>query len=115
MCHVATVENREKPKAMSICFQEGCHNREIVEKEFVHIKNIDGNCYLCHAPHATSNKKLLIQPQLELCRSCHPLLKGSEETSLMPLEIKAAEENADEPPVKPEDLQQSAEKEKRVK
>ena len=115
MCHVATVENREKPKAMSICFQEGCHNREIVEKEFVHIKNIAGDCYLCHAPHATSNKKLLIQPQLELCRSCHPLLKGSEETGLMPLEIKAAEENAAEPPVKPEDLQQSAEKEKRFK
>jgi predicted CXXCH cytochrome family protein len=75
LCHVITPENRERPRAMFLCFKEGCHKTEIVDKEFAHEKTVVENCYLCHRSHSSVFEKLLKDNKEGLCRSCHPLLR----------------------------------------
>jgi predicted CXXCH cytochrome family protein len=75
LCHVITPETRERPKAMFLCFKEGCHKTELLDKEFVHEKTVVENCYLCHRSHSSVYEKLLKDNKEGLCRSCHPLLR----------------------------------------
>jgi len=75
LCHVITPENRERPRAMFLCFKEGCHKTEILDKEFAHEKTVVENCYLCHRSHSSVYEKLLKDNKEGLCRSCHPLLR----------------------------------------
>jgi len=75
LCHAITAETREQPKAMFLCFKEGCHKADVVEKEFVHEKAVVQNCYLCHQSHPSVIEKLLKADKDKLCRSCHPLLR----------------------------------------
>jgi predicted CXXCH cytochrome family protein len=75
LCHVITPENRERPRAMFLCFKEGCHKTELLDKEFVHEKTVVENCYLCHRSHSSVYEKLLKGNKEGLCRSCHPLLR----------------------------------------
>ena len=115
MCHVATVENREKPEAVSICFQEGCHNREMLESAFTHPKDMLGysiSCYLCHDSHASSYGGLLRYDQKELCRSCHPHLKGAAREPYQPLETNPEAEERVKKTAKEDDQKPEAEKEK---
>ena len=77
LCHVITPERREKPRAMLFCFNQDCHKSELLDKEFVHERTVGENCYLCHLGHASVYEKLLKDNQEPLCRSCHPLLRDT--------------------------------------
>jgi predicted CXXCH cytochrome family protein len=77
LCHVITPERRGKPRAMLFCFNQDCHKSELLDKEFVHEKTVGENCYLCHLGHASAYEKLLKDNQEPLCRSCHPLLRDT--------------------------------------
>jgi predicted CXXCH cytochrome family protein len=77
LCHLITPERREKPRAMLFCFNQDCHKSELLDKEFVHEKTVGENCYLCHLGHASVYEKLLKDSQEPLCRSCHPLLRDT--------------------------------------
>ena len=80
-CHAVTPENMGKPGAISLCFKEGCHKPDIIEKEFVHEKEVVENCYLCHRAHVSVYKKLLKNSEEKLCYACHPLLRDKNNES----------------------------------
>lgn len=61
----ATLLRRDSPAAM--CF--ACHDRSKFEGKVRH-KVVD-DCTTCHAPHGSANEGLLLEPQAELCASCH--------------------------------------------
>ncbi len=75
-CHAVSAGNREKPEAMFICFKEGCHKPEIVEKPFAHNQSVLDNCYLCHTSHQAAYSKLLGVNEETRCRMCHPLIRS---------------------------------------
>jgi predicted CXXCH cytochrome family protein len=82
-CHVITPENRGNPAAIFLCFKDGCHKTDIVEKKFSHEKSVLENCYLCHTAHSSIYRKLLKYDGQKLCRTCHPQIKyKSEEASV---------------------------------
>jgi predicted CXXCH cytochrome family protein len=74
-CHAITAENREQPRALSLCFKTDCHKTEMLNQEYVHEVTVIENCYLCHSPHSSTYEKLLRQDKGKLCRSCHPLMR----------------------------------------
>jgi predicted CXXCH cytochrome family protein len=74
-CHEITLQHREKPDAVSLCFRQGCHKTELLEKPYRHYKPVVGNCYACHESHASGYGKLLRINEETECHSCHPLLK----------------------------------------
>lgn len=47
-----------------------CHDG-LGDKKEVHEPFADGSCTTCHSPHASSQPKLLLQPQKKLCLDCH--------------------------------------------
>jgi len=75
-CHEITPEQRDKPKPLFLCFREGCHKPELIEKPFEHNKSILENCYACHESHVSGYGKLLRVNEETECYSCHPLLKN---------------------------------------
>lgn len=53
-----------------LCFE--CHDaEEILGDEFKHGPAEQGECTLCHDPHASSERSLLLGGVLELCGDCH--------------------------------------------
>jgi predicted CXXCH cytochrome family protein len=52
-----------------------CHERESFEGRVIHAPLKDGDCQICHNPHATPHKGLLLKSQKELCFECHQSLK----------------------------------------
>lgn len=52
-----------------LCIQ--CHKDYISLDGWVHGPVATGKCLLCHEPHKTNNKSLLIKPVPELCYQCH--------------------------------------------
>jgi len=76
-CHAITAEQREQPRALTLCFTTDCHKIEMLNQEFVHAITVGENCYLCHSPHSSTYEKLLRLDKAKLCRSCHPLMRDS--------------------------------------
>jgi predicted CXXCH cytochrome family protein len=76
-CHAITAENREQPRALSLCFRTDCHKTEMLNQEFVHEMTVGENCYLCHSSHSSTYEKLLRLDKGKLCWSCHPLMRDS--------------------------------------
>ncbi len=76
-CHAVTAENRERPRALSLCFTADCHKTDMLDREYVHRMTVGENCYLCHSSHSSTYEKLLRLDQGTLCRSCHPLLRDA--------------------------------------
>jgi predicted CXXCH cytochrome family protein len=74
-CHEITPQHREKPDAVYLCFRQGCHKPELLEKPYLHNKQVVGNCYACHESHASGYGKLLRVNEEAECYSCHPLFK----------------------------------------
>jgi len=74
-CHEVTPQQRDKPAAVYLCFRQGCHKPELLEKPYLHNKKVVGNCYACHEAHASGYGKLLRVDEEKQCYSCHPLLK----------------------------------------
>lgn len=93
LCHVITPERRKKPRAMLFCFNQDCHKSELLDKEFVHEKTVGENCYLCHLGHASVYEKLLKDNQEPLCRSCHPLLRDTNQRLAAETEGEEKEED----------------------
>jgi predicted CXXCH cytochrome family protein len=52
-----------------LCY--GCHKKYISPDGWVHGPAATGDCLLCHEPHKTKNKSLLIKPIPDLCYQCH--------------------------------------------
>jgi len=52
-----------------LCF--GCHDSEMVEGAFAHGPAEQGECNICHDPHASPNESLLLARGVELCGECH--------------------------------------------
>lgn len=90
-CHEITTAQRAKPNAVFLCFKEGCHKQELLEKPFEHNKVVLENCYACHESHASGYGKLLRVNEEILCRSCHPLLRDKNNRPL--LETDKSESN----------------------
>jgi predicted CXXCH cytochrome family protein len=81
-CHEITPESRFKPKALFLCFKEGCHKPELVEKPFQHYKSVLENCYACHESHVSGYDKLLRVNEETECHSCHPLLRENKSKNI---------------------------------
>jgi len=83
-CHNVTVEQREKPQAVGLCFRQGCHETKLVKNDVVHDRSVLKNCYFCHESHAAEYTKLLRTNEERICHTCHPLLreKGAEPVEL---------------------------------
>jgi predicted CXXCH cytochrome family protein len=96
LCHAITPEKRQMPDAMFLCFKQGCHETNILAKEYVHEKTVAENCYLCHRGHSSVYKKLQEKSETNLCRACHPLLKIKNETLS---DNSTAEQKSSEQPV----------------
>jgi predicted CXXCH cytochrome family protein len=79
ICHAINVTSRAKPKAVFLCFKNGCHKSETIEGNFTHQKSVLENCYFCHESHTASYKKLLRVNEEKLCRTCHPLIRSKPE------------------------------------
>jgi len=52
-----------------LCF--GCHDEELVTQEYTHGPAEQGECTICHDPHASSENSLLLAEGVELCGDCH--------------------------------------------
>jgi predicted CXXCH cytochrome family protein len=81
-CHEITPQHREKPDAVFLCFREGCHKPELLEKPYLHNKSVVGNCYACHESHASGYGKLLRANEEQQCGTCHPLFKDKNDQAL---------------------------------
>lgn len=74
-CHAITADKRGAPEALFLCFREGCHKTDIIDKKFAHKEFVLQNCTFCHNPHSSANEKLLIKDGDLLCSTCHPLIR----------------------------------------
>jgi len=60
-----TEEDDLKP----LCFE--CHDEELVGDRYAHGPAEQGECTMCHDPHASSAPSLLLAEGVELCGDCH--------------------------------------------
>jgi predicted CXXCH cytochrome family protein len=63
------LEVEDEDDLKPLCFQ--CHDEELIAEEYTHGPAEQGECNLCHDPHASSNNTLLLAEGLELCGDCH--------------------------------------------
>jgi predicted CXXCH cytochrome family protein len=82
-CHEITPDQRGKPKPLFLCFRQGCHKTELIEKPFEHNKSVLENCYACHESHASGYGKLLRVNEEVQCYSCHPLIKNKNSKNIL--------------------------------
>ena len=74
-CHGAQWEqaSRKNPSLVALvpelCY--GCHKEHLPQDGWVHGPVATGKCLLCHDPHKTDSKSMLINSIPELCRQCH--------------------------------------------
>ena len=83
-CHSVTVEQREKPQALGLCFRQGCHDTKLVNSAVVHERSVLKNCFFCHESHSSEYTKLLRSNEERICHTCHPLLR---EKGATPVEL----------------------------
>jgi predicted CXXCH cytochrome family protein len=73
----------------SLCFI--CH--EEPTKKRIHAPVEEGECTMCHSPHSSNNRKLLVKEELSsLCFECHDLEIGEKDRVHAPVEMGACEE-----------------------
>lgn len=51
------------------CF--GCHLQKMIDKSYLHGPLRNEDCVMCHLPHSSDHKNLLIKRNEELCEVCH--------------------------------------------
>jgi len=79
-CHTITRESPERPTVYKMCFQVDCHDASLVGETFKHRDALEGNCLFCHSQHGSQYGAHIINDQQKLCKACHPLLIGMEES-----------------------------------
>jgi predicted CXXCH cytochrome family protein len=52
-----------------LCFE--CHDSDMIEGAYTHGPAEQGECTICHDPHASSADSLLLAEGVELCGDCH--------------------------------------------
>ncbi|HHK60336.1 MAG TPA: hypothetical protein ENJ73_01245, partial [Desulfobacterales bacterium] len=57
------------PRASTECLT--CHDRAGFRDRYAHQPVARGRCLACHLPHVSRYANLLMQPEPELCLSCH--------------------------------------------
>ena len=67
-CHDGSARMRVSADLEASCGE--CHE-EFFEDEVAHEPVADGDCTLCHAPHRSKYRALLLQPVFETCTDCH--------------------------------------------
>jgi predicted CXXCH cytochrome family protein len=63
------LEVKKEDNLKPLCFE--CHDEEILAEEYTHGPAEQGECNLCHDPHATSTSSLLLAEGVDLCGDCH--------------------------------------------
>ena len=58
---------------LNLCL--GCHNKTIIEHEYMHEPVESGDCNACHSPHTSDHKGLLYLGGKDLCLTCHEVRK----------------------------------------
>ncbi|MCX8045055.1 MAG: cytochrome c3 family protein [Desulfobacterota bacterium] len=76
VCHAISLERREKPEALHLCFQQGCHDTAMLKKPFLHEESVLAQCFFCHENHGSEYGKLLRTTEERLCFTCHLLMKA---------------------------------------
>lgn len=79
-CHIITRESPERSIVYKMCFQTDCHDASLVGETFKHSDALKGNCLLCHNQHGSKYGAHIVNDQQKLCKACHPLLTGMEES-----------------------------------
>jgi predicted CXXCH cytochrome family protein len=70
---------RDDDDLKPLCFE--CHDEDLIEGEYTHGPAEQGECNLCHDPHASSAPSLLLGEGIELCGDCHEEIAESIEES----------------------------------
>lgn len=68
-CHSRTISNFLKTDRKEICFT--CHKKEKFSGRFVHGPVAVKACNVCHDPHRSKHRKLLLEEGRKLCDLCH--------------------------------------------
>lgn len=68
-CHASNYSQRLKGEISAICL--ACHKKFQTKAGYSHAPMEDGQCTLCHAPHQSKEKFLLVKNSRELCFDCH--------------------------------------------
>lgn len=63
------LEVKDDDNLKPLCFE--CHDEDLIEGEYTHGPAEQGECNLCHDPHASSAPSLLLARGVELCGDCH--------------------------------------------
>jgi predicted CXXCH cytochrome family protein len=85
-CHEVTMQHREKPEAVYLCFRQGCHKPEMLKKPYLHYKPVVENCYACHESHASGYGKLLRVNEETQCYTCHPLFNDTKSKDVLKID-----------------------------
>jgi predicted CXXCH cytochrome family protein len=68
-CHHVDERMRVAPEHRDSCGD--CHEDHFDEDLVKHEPVLDGDCSMCHVPHRSQHRALLIQPVFETCTDCH--------------------------------------------
>jgi predicted CXXCH cytochrome family protein len=52
-----------------LCFE--CHDNDLLKEAYTHGPAADGECVVCHDPHASDQSSLLVAEGIDLCGDCH--------------------------------------------
>ena len=63
------LEVEDEDDLKPLCFQ--CHDEELIGEEYAHGPAEQGECAVCHDPHASAEPSLLREEVVELCGECH--------------------------------------------
>ena len=68
-CHAAGFSNQLRMPKQELCFK--CHGAVGDKAAFVHAPVASGDCLMCHQPHSSPLKHLLVEDAPGLCLQCH--------------------------------------------
>lgn len=68
-CHTEEIPGKKIYSQDEVCYS--CHKNYQEEYSIVHGPVAGGFCTSCHAPHYSSNKKLLLRKGQDICFGCH--------------------------------------------
>ncbi len=89
-CHQAQIDEHPQKgvktfilieKAQDLCFM--CH--EEFSKKNIHSPAAEGECLICHSPHGSGNKSLLLNTQPAICSQCHNLDNQNKKSNHLPV------------------------------
>ena len=70
-CHESVFSNKLRAGANELCFT--CHKTLLGEARFRHAPAETGECMICHAPHESTERFLLVRKGQEICLDCHEM------------------------------------------